>query len=517
MKEEYPIGQFSVLDGAGENLTGNARTDSTSTDGARTDGARTDGAMTDDAMTDGARTDGARTDGARTDDARTDGAMTRSNFFSEKGGKVPSSRNFSFDVLRAIATVSVVALHAAGPVLYEFGTIATGEWWAANAIDSAVRFSVPIFLMLTGALLLERIEPAGQFLKRRFARLLWPFIFWSVVYLGVAMYFSTADTDIVSFLVRRLKSGASFHLWYVYMLIGIYLLLPVLQRWVAMAGRRDVEYFLILWLVALFAAQSFVAAYLPDFNLVYFSGYVGYPVLGYYLNRYFLDKKVPNRTAAREESVVSGVIGDLKGDTGEISIGTGNHSGVKGEISETSGEKSARPVISEGVTNRIAVLLVITGFLVTFLGTGWISSVRNHFDQTFYEYLSFNVIAMAAGVFLLVGRTKAGRQREASEADADTLRDSRWKTGGRWLVMVLSRYSYGIYLSHIFVLKLATFLQWDLLVRKLSGSEIGGIAETAMALHPGIGIPLLTVATTLVALGITVGLSKLPGGKYIAG
>jgi len=51
----------------------------------------------------------------------------------------------------------------------------------------------------------------------------------------------------------------------------------------------------------------------------------------------------------------------------------------------------------------------------------------------------------------------------------------------------------------------------------LSGSEIGGIAETAMALHPGIGIPLLTVATTLVALGITVGLSKLPGGKYIAG
>lgn len=516
--EDDRIGQFSGMNvaGAGENLTdgattdglrtGGLRTDGETTDGLRTgglrtggettDGMRTDGATTVGLRNDGATTDGTRTDGEMTDGLRNDGATIRRKISSEKGREMPSSRNFSFDVLRAIATVSVVALHAAGPVLYEFGTIATGEWWAANAIDSAVRFSVPIFLMLTGALLLQRIEPAGQFLKRRFARLLWPFIFWSVVYLGVAMYFSTADTDIVSFLVRRLKSGASFHLWYVYMLIGIYLLLPVLQRWVAMAGRRDVEYFLILWLVALFAAQSFVAAYLPDFNLVYFSGYVGYPVLGYYLNRYFLDKKVPNRTATRDESVVSG---------------------VTGEISETSGGKPARPVISEGVTNRIAVLLVIIGFLVTFLGTGWISSVRNHFDQTFYEYLSFNVIAMAAGVFLLVGRTKAGRQREASEADADTLRDSRWKTGGRWLVMVLSRYSYGIYLSHIFVLKMATFLQWDLLVRKLSGSEINGLAETAMALHPGIGIPLLTVATTLVALGITVGLSKLPGGKYIAG
>ena len=99
-----------------------------------------------------------------------------------------NNRNFSFDLLRALATVSVVALHVAGPVLYEYGSLPAGEWWTANAIDSAVRFSVPIFLMLTGALLLPRMEPAGQFLKRRFARLLWPFIFWSAVYLGVATH-----------------------------------------------------------------------------------------------------------------------------------------------------------------------------------------------------------------------------------------------------------------------------------------------------------------------------------------
>ena len=101
--------------------------------------------------------------------------------------------------------------------------------------------------------------------------------------------------------------------------------------------------------------------------------------------------------------------------------------------------------------------------------------------------------------------------------DGFTERQPKWSVGIRRLVETLSRYSYGIYLSHLVVLKLATFLQWDLLLKKLSGNQTGGLVDTAMALHPAIGIPLLTVATTLVALGITMALSKLPGGKYISG
>ncbi len=399
------------------------------------------------------------------------------------GAGVSSSRNFSFDVLRALATVSVVALHAAGPVLYEYGTLPAGEWWAANAIDSAVRFSVPVFLMLTGALLLPRVEPAGEFLKRRFSRLLGPFLFWSIVYLAVALYFTSAGTgSILPFIIQRLRSGASFHLWYVYMLIGIYLLLPVMQRWVAAAGRRDVEYFLVLWLVALFAGQPFVASYLPDFNLMYFSGYIGYPVLGYYLHNFIL--------------------------TRHNEAQPGPAAGIHAGLSE-SGRGPAQRHTGSRVVNRIALFLLIPGFLITFIGTGWISASRNHFDQTFYEYLSFNAIAMAAGVFMLMGNI---RKEEAPE----TLTPVKRRLP-QTVAVVLSRYSYGIYLSHVFVLKLATFLQWDLLIKKVSGSGISSIAETAMALHPAIGIPLLTVATTLVSLAITMGLSKLPGGKYIAG
>lgn len=371
-----------------------------------------------------------------------------------------SNRNYAFDLLRALATVSVVALHASGPVLYSYGRIPAGEWWTANFIDSAVRYSVPAFLMLTGALLLPRVERTGSFLKKRFARLLGPFLFWSLVYLAVALYFQPRGSGDWMSIVHRLQSGISYHLWYVYMLIGIYLILPVLQRWIAHAERRDQEYFLILWLVALFASQRFVAPYLPDFNLMYFSGYIGYPVLGNYLNSYF-----------REETP------------------SGNRKGI-------------------------ALFLLLAGFLVTFFATGWVSHTNHRFDQTFYEYLSFNVVAMATGVFLLV------------------LPANSEKTGSRTRVAIenISRYSYGIYLSHVFVLKLATFLQWDLLVLKLisyiqwdwltamaSGSGATQSGTTAMALHPAIGIPLLTVVTTLVAWGITRALHQLPGGKYISG
>ena len=388
-----------------------------------------------------------------------------------------NNRDFNFDLLRALATVSVVALHASGPVLYSYGAIAPGEWWTANVVDSAVRFSVPVFLMLTGALLLPRVEATGSFLKKRFSRLIGPFIFWSLIYLAVALYFQPRGSDSWTFFQQRLQSGISYHLWYVYMLAGIYLILPVLQRWIALAERRDLEYFLLLWLIALFASTQFVADHLPDFNLVYFSGYIGYPVLGYYLNTFF-----------RKDKSAAG-----KGPETNLPAGFS--------------------YLYRNST-RIALVALTIGFVVTAVATGWISKKTNRFDQTFYEYLSFNVIAMATGIFIL------------------GINSSTEKTGKRTraVIQILSRYSFGIYLSHVFVLKLATLLKWDLLVLKfisflqwewltavVKGSGAIQSGTSAMALHPAIGIPLLTVATTLAALGITLVLNRLPGGKYISG
>jgi len=389
----------------------------------------------------------------------------------------PAHRSMQMDSLRAVATVAVVALHAAGPFLYRFGTIAADEWWWANLIDSAVRFSVPVFLMLTGALLLPRTESTGVFLKRRFSRLLGPFIFWSLLYLSVALLFQPSGSTISSLdlAMHRLRSGTSFHLWYVYMLIGIYLFIPILQRWVAMASRRDLEYFIALWLLALLASNHLPASSFPDFNLMYFSGYIGYLVLGHYLQRYFFID--PEKTSSDTNFLQTN------------NTGGQNHPG------------SDAIVKRRKWTIFVAATMVGTGILITAIGTAWISKERGHFDQSFYEYLSFNVILMATGAFLLAGTLS---------------------TLPRWIekpVHLLSRYSYGIYLSHVMVLKLAAALQWDSMLMKLFDNtvRVHEMGSNSATLHPSIGIPIVTVVTVIIALFISIILNKLPFGKYISG
>lgn len=84
--------------------------------------------------------------------------------------------------LRALATFSVIVLHVTFPILYNYGTININDWQVGNFFDSLVRFCVPVFLMLTGALLLGKPIEIASFFKKRFVRVLFPFLFWSSIY-----------------------------------------------------------------------------------------------------------------------------------------------------------------------------------------------------------------------------------------------------------------------------------------------------------------------------------------------
>lgn len=155
--------------------------------------------------------------------------------------------------LRALATISVIVLHVTFPALYNYGTININDWQVGNFFDSLVRFCVPVFLMLTGALLLGKpIEIAG-FLKKRFVRVLLPFLFWSSIYIAYSIalkYNKEEDFSIlesIEFVYLQFKDGASYHLWYVYMLIGIYLFLPILNKWILNSGEKEIRYFIVFW------------------------------------------------------------------------------------------------------------------------------------------------------------------------------------------------------------------------------------------------------------------------------
>jgi surface polysaccharide O-acyltransferase-like enzyme len=126
--------------------------------------------------------------------------------------------------------MGVIITHvAAGPVhRYNFST--DPQWWVGNIYDSFIHYCVPVFVMITGALLLPQTITLKSFLQKRVKRIFIPFLFWSVVYI----YFTLDDysNDLTLFFVlktvtAKLLYGASDHLWYIYMIIGLYLFVPI--------------------------------------------------------------------------------------------------------------------------------------------------------------------------------------------------------------------------------------------------------------------------------------------------
>lgn len=186
-------------------------------------------------------------------------------------------------ILRIIATIAVIAIHASSGYLNSTD-IAGFDWQYANIINSFTRFSVPIFVMLSGALLLTKEENTGFFYKKRLLKICYPFIFWTIVYI----FYNTdvldlSTNELVATLIYRFKNGANAHLWYLYMIIGLYLAIPFLQKIVQHATIRELEIFLVLWFITLFIFNKHFPTYLPKLDVTFFSSYTGYLILGYYL------------------------------------------------------------------------------------------------------------------------------------------------------------------------------------------------------------------------------------------
>ncbi len=189
--------------------------------------------------------------------------------------------------LRVIALFAIIVLHTASLLLMQFGKVALRDWFVADFYNALVRFAVPVFVMITGALLLHREYELGEFLKRRLTRVIWPFLFWSFVYIGYSWYTEQINLSgtwaDISAIGHQLKYGAYYHLWYVYMLIGLYLFIPVIARFVRGASEKEILYFLLVWLVLMTFNEPHLSRFEPQIDLRYFSGYLGYLVLGHYL------------------------------------------------------------------------------------------------------------------------------------------------------------------------------------------------------------------------------------------
>lgn len=190
--------------------------------------------------------------------------------------------------LRAAATIAVIVLHVCVSAEQDFSSIPLPSWVTANIYDAAVRWCVPIFVMLTGTFALNNYPGNLKiFFVKTFRRIVLPFLFWSLVYL---LYYNGNDLfqhqmnmhDKTALLATKLATGTAVHMWFVYMIISMYLLIPVLYRWVQHNNLAEQAFFISLWFLFLFI-QPLWEKYDISFDYSYFSGFIGYLLLGNFL------------------------------------------------------------------------------------------------------------------------------------------------------------------------------------------------------------------------------------------
>ena len=206
------------------------------------------------------------------------------------------NRNLNADLMRILATISIVGIHCSASLLYKMNTVPSSWFWFANLYDSFFQWGVPIFVMLSGMLLLGNEESILVFLKKRLAKLIIPLVIWSFIYL------LWKENNIITwqlvpkkkFLLDVLQGATYYHLWFIYMIIGLYLITPIIKVFVRNATNKEYLYFFSIWIIAscgYMVAKKFLNINMK-IDLSFVTGWIGYYVLGYYLNNVDIPNKI---------------------------------------------------------------------------------------------------------------------------------------------------------------------------------------------------------------------------------
>ena len=192
---------------------------------------------------------------------------------------------YNVDWLKTIAILAVLLLHCSSKYLLP-DFVFQPNWYCGVFFESLSRFGVPLFIMVSGFLILRKDQPISS-VPRRIKSVLIPFIFWLVVYVIAKFAMIYHSFDLIQFgyfLIQAFLDPTivSIEFWFVYMIVGLYIFSPIITTWLHNAEIYEIEYFLIVWALISFVGFSNVDFLLYDY-LKYFTGSIGYFILGYYL------------------------------------------------------------------------------------------------------------------------------------------------------------------------------------------------------------------------------------------
>lgn len=283
------------------------------------------------------------------------------------------------DFVKFIAISMMIAVHCTDNVTPTERSEAWYNLWG-SFYGSFMRPAIPLFVMVTGALLLPVKENISTFYTKRLTRLVIPFIVWSVLYnlfpwiTGLLGLSPTIINDFFAWTEPDQSFSGALHnilmipfnfsmlavqMWYVYLLIGLYLYMPFFSAWVKQASVKEQKIFLTLWFISLFI--PYLREYLTkdlwgtcswnEFGLLYyFAGFNGYLLLGYYIKN-----------------------NDINFSWGKLAV--------------------------------IGIPSFIIGYCITFLGFKSITAIPGQpaeLVELFFTYCSPNVLLMTLPIFLVI-------------------------------------------------------------------------------------------------------------------
>jgi surface polysaccharide O-acyltransferase-like enzyme len=221
----------------------------------------------------------------------------------EQPTRRPADASLAFtSYLRVAAMSAVVLIHAMSAIVGNGEVRGSLTWWLATALDLGVSWSVPVFIMVSGALLLaaREAETPGAFYVRRLQRIAIPLVVAHVGYLLVRALWDGEALTPTKITVYLLQANVWSHLYFFWIILGLYLITPLLRPVVAAFGRRELVVIgggVILWMWAVQASGvlltqigSRTTIWQPA-ALTLFIPYVGYFVLGYALRDLVLRRR----------------------------------------------------------------------------------------------------------------------------------------------------------------------------------------------------------------------------------
>lgn len=326
---------------------------------------------------------------------------------------------FWVNYIRAIAAFGVVVVHVAADVITEWGAIPASHWWVANVYDSLARGCVPMFIMVSGALLLPVQEGFRDFFRKRFNRIFIPFLAWTIFYLLWKKSFYTPDLGFMTSCGMILNAGVWFHLWFFYTLAGLYLVTPIFRVFFVHATCKQLIYFLGIWFVLgsllPFIDNTSRLLGFPGVNInlpvVLAQGFIGYFILGAFLLKY-----------ARQEW-----------------------------------------------TRRAGSLWGIC-LLICLSGTGWLTGRLGRFQVAFYDNLAPNIVLYCAAFFIL-----AKFILSSAENKFPPLLKS--------FIVKLSKASFGIYLIHPLIIDILDKGRLGMVLRPVDGHPLLMIPAVSIVIY----------------------------------